>query len=100
MKLLIKKLCRPSLVIILASFNIAGSQSTLPSPVSSSGGSSPAIATGTVRPKDDEVKQNKDSKVTGGGQTANETKDSTTSTNSKTTKIVRIREGDELSGSE
>jgi hypothetical protein len=86
-----------SLVIILASFNIAGAQSTLPSPVSSSGGPSPAKAGEAATPKDDQVKQNKNNKVTGGGETANETKDSTTNANSKTAKIVRIREGDELS---
>jgi hypothetical protein len=82
------------LAMFFAAFGVVNAQSPSNSPAASPTNTAKPIEATT--PKNDQIKPNKD-KVVGGGQTANETSAATPDRSSKTTKLVRVRAGEELS---
>jgi hypothetical protein len=90
---LVSKRFRVSLAMVFAAFSVAGAQtSTSPSPSEPNTSKKLEPATSKV----DQTEANKD-KVAGGGKITNETKASAPDYNTKSTKITRITQGDELS---
>jgi hypothetical protein len=94
MKFLAMKSSLTLAAIALAISTTAYAQNTTAS--ASPGPTSTAKPAEAAAPKNDQIKPNKD-KVVGGGQTANETSAAIPDRSSKTTKLVRVRQGEELS---
>jgi hypothetical protein len=97
MNSLLTKLFWASLVIALASFRIAGAQPVASSPPLSPTTTAAAKSAEATASLGEQAKQDKEKKVAVAGRTANETRDALSGSSPKTAKIVRIRDGDDLS---
>jgi hypothetical protein len=97
MNALLIRIRSTTVVIGLVISTIAHAQTVVPSPPlnpSTTATAKPAEATASPA---EQPKQDKEKKVTVAGRTANETRDALPGSSPKATKIVRIRDGDDLS---